>query len=667
MIVPGSLIEYIDAGKFHCALVLEITDGRLRLLGRNGREFNLPQARIVTVSRLRYSLDAGRDELTAILKTAAENRRQIAASLDLLEVWEIASTEPVAEFSVLFLAELLFGKEVSDDQAAAFLRAVVADRFYFKFKNGRITVHTPDEVEQLRHQAEKEAEKEKILERGARALQRIMRDEEVSHREWPERDQVLEWLAQSYLFGSDYPQSDLVRQLLKKAGFTGPHDSYHILVHAGIWHRNENIPLLRSGHSLAFPSDVLVSADVVLEASEEELLADPKRQDLRDLAAMTIDGPETRDFDDALHIEELEDTIRIGIHIADVTHVVAPGDPLFKEAAERGTSLYFPESHIPMLPESLGNDICSLLQDRVRPVISILLNFDSKGNLQRSRIVPAIIRVKRRLTYSEVDGIIDSDREIALLNKICLKLRRDRLEKGALFLPLPDVRIEVSADDEVVVNLEPVDTPSRSLVAELMIQANIAAAEYMANQEAPGLFRAQAPPRKRVVTGTNDGLFPIAYQRRFLSRGELLPRPKEHSGIGAAGYTTVTSPIRRFLDLVMQHQINSLIRGRGILFSEDECRMYAAIINQNLSRAGNIRQQRQRYWVLCYLENKEGRKMNALVVYKGPRRISMMLTCCLLDFDLPANPAFPVDPGDTVMVKIARVNALDNFLRIEWT
>jgi len=199
-----------------------------------------------------------------------------------------------------------------------------------------------------------------------------------------------------------------------------------------------------------------------------------------------------------------------------------------------------------------------------------------------------------------------------------------------------------------------------------MILANETAALYLANQEAPGLFRAQPPPRKRIVQGFNDGLVDIARQRRFLSRGELLTHPKAHSGIGLSCYTTVTSPIRRFLDLAMQMQINNLIRGKGILFTDDECRNFVSSINENLRRAGSIRQQQNRYWALKYLEQKQSEKINALVVNRGTKRINLLLTDCLFDFDLPPNPAFPVDAGDTVLIKIARVNALDNTLRIEW-
>ncbi|MCL7488270.1 MAG: ribonuclease catalytic domain-containing protein [Desulfobulbaceae bacterium] len=662
----GRLVEFIDAGKFTCAYIIDNTGSRLRLLSQNGREINLAAARILTVSTAVYSLDHARETLTAQLRETCERRRDLAESLDLRELWDIVCEEPVNEFSVAFLAEMLFGGEASDDRNSAFLRAVFADRFYFKFKAGRITVHSPEQVEQLQHQLEKEAERKQLLDDAAQAIMRIMEGEEVDEGQWPDRAKVLTWIEQTFLFGSECPEADLVRQLLKNASLTGPHDTYHLLVRAGVWPANVNIPLLRSGHPVEFNPEALEQARLLRQKSSDTLISDPKRRDLRDLPIFTIDGPDTLDFDDALHVERLDDGVLIGVHIADVTAIVAPGDPLFREARERCTSLYFPDSQVPMLPESVAHDACSLILDRDRPAISFLLQLSSEGELLRRQIVPSLIRVRRQLTYDEVDRTLDSVPELSLLNTMCQKLRTRRLHSGAVFLPMPDVNISLGDSGEIDITLSPVDTPARSLIAELMILANGVAATYLADQEAPGLFRAQGPPRKRLVRGFNDGLLDIARQRRFLSRGELLTHPKAHSGVGLPCYTTVTSPIRRFLDMVVQHQINNLIRGRGILFSQDECRNFAGSINQNLARAGIVRQQQHRYWILRYLEQKAGTRVNALVINTGPKRINLLLTDCLLDIDLPPNPSFPVDAGDTVRVNITRVNALDNTLRIEW-
>ena len=226
--------------------------------------------------------------------------------------------------------------------------------------------------------------------------------------------------------------------------------------------------------------------------------------------------------------------------------------------------------------------------------------------------------------------------------------------------------LDISDRDQVRVQLSPVDTPARNLVSELMILANGQAADYLASREAPGLFRSQPPPRKRLIAGAQNAIVDIARQRRFLARGELTTHPKPHSGLGLNSYTTITSPIRRFLDLAMQHQLAHMARGKGILFSADECRTFAGILQQKLSRANAIRQQHHRYWMLRYLEPREGQRIKAMVLGLGPKRVNLMLCDCLFDVDLPPNPAFPVEPGDTVPIRLARVRPLDNVLRVEW-
>jgi exoribonuclease II len=666
MIPRGSLVEFIDAGRFICAFVTDHSSSRLRLLGQNGRETNLPSSRIIIVSETVHSLDSDRESLAAQLKTVSENRQKLVESLDLRELWEIVCDEPVKEFSTVFLTELIFGNQVSDDQAAAFLRAVFADRLYFKFKGGRIVIHSAEQVEELRHRQQVETEKIRLLEISAAAVKKIMAGEQVSEEKWPERRQVLEWTEQSFLFGNDSDHADFVRELFKKASLTGPHDVYHLLVRAGVWRVDENIHLLRSGHPLEFADETMKLVQTLRESTAEELLKDTKRQDLRELTTYTIDGADTRDFDDALHLEYLDNGFMVGVHIADVTHLVAPGGLLFREAEERATSLYFSDGQVPMLPEPVANNLCSLVLNRVRPAISFFLHLDHEGELLDARFIPSIIQVKRQLTYDEVDQLIDRDKDLTQLHRLCQKLRRIRLQHGAVFLPFPEVNFIFREDGEISVNIAPVDTPARALVAELMILANGAAAAYLAGQQAPGLFRAQGQPRKRIVTGLNDGLLPVARQKRFLARGDLVIRPKAHSGLGLPCYTTITSPIRRFLDLVMQLQINNLIRGRGILFSEEECNDFASSICRNLVRAASVRQQRHRYWILRYLEQKQGEKVNAMVVNRGPKRINLLLNDCLFDIDMPPNPLFDVEPGDMVKVRIARVNPLDNVLRIEW-
>ncbi|MCL1980178.1 MAG: RNB domain-containing ribonuclease, partial [Proteobacteria bacterium] len=640
---------------------------KIHLISQNGHEINLPKARILSVSHQLYPSETSREATAALLRKHSDDRLALAEDIDLEPLWEVVCGESDSEFSAEFLAELHFGTTVDDDQRAAFLRAVFSDPLFFKYKNEKIVAHTPEQVTHLRLQRQREQEKALLLDQAAWGLQAIMRGNAVEESDWPNRQQCLQWLAQSVLFGSEAPEDEFIRQILKKAGLTAPHAGHEVLVKAGIWDQDENLALHRSDQPVEFPDSCLSLTETLREATAEELLSDPRRKDLRELPILTIDGTSTRDFDDAIHIAPKENgQVEIGIHITDVSHYVPVKSPLFTEAKERATSIYFPEGHISMLPKQLSLDLCSLILGKVRPTLSFLVTLNPDGSLVHSTIVPAVIEVKRQLSYREADSLMDRDPELTALNVVRQQLRQQRVDRDALLLSLPDVNIDIRDRAHIQVYLSPVDTPARNLISEFMILANSLAASYLAAREAPGLFRSQPPPRKRIIAGVQNSLADIALQRRYLARGELTSHPKPHSGLGLNSYTTVTSPIRRFLDLAMQHQLSHMLHGRGILFSSEECKTFTGIIQQKLARANAIRQQRHRYWILRYLASKEGQRVNGLVVGVGPKRVNLILCDCLFDVDLPPNPAFPVDPGDTIRIKLVRVRPLDNILRIEW-
>ena len=672
MIQPGSIIEFLDNGVFHCALVTAYTERRLRLLSHSGRELTLPEARVLSVSRERFPWD-NRNAALALLKERGEKRSLLAAHIVLDDLWEIVSAEEEDSFAPEFLAELHFGATPGDDESAAFLRAIFADPFYFKYRNGRISVNSSEQVEQLRHQREQEALRARQLEEAALWLQRLMQGEQVSSADWPDYGQCLSLLQDFALEQSADDAAELARNMLKKAGLTAPGAACQVLVTAGIWDRDENLSLLRSDHPLGFSRKSQDIAGSLREATVEELLADPKRQDFRHLHTFTIDAAGTRDYDDALHVARVDDQdgrksghVQAGIHITDVSWYVSPKSPLFSEAQERATSLYFPEGNVPMLPEELSLGLCSLIKGQVRPAFSFLFTVNEAGEILQSRITASIISVQRQLSYNEAEAMMESEPEFKFLNRLRLKLRQNRLDKGALLLSLPDVSFDISDRNKIGVELQPVETPARSLIAEMMIQANAMAAEYFAMREVPGLFRSQPPPRRRLIDGANNSLIDIARQRQFLSRGELTVHPKPHSGLGLNSYTTITSPIRRFLDLVMQHQLAHVLAAKGMLFSAEQCKTFAGILQQKLARAAAIKQQRHRYWILRYLEAREGERLKAMVVSSNPKRVSLLLCDCLYDVDLPPNPSFPVDPGDTVGIRLVRARPMDNTLRLEW-
>ena len=666
MSTTGKIIEYLDGGKFLCAYVTGAQAKRLHLINQNGREMNLPASRVVHSSEKSYPIELAREELTRNLQQTAARRSSLMGKIDLQEIWELTSDEPTDTFQPVFLAELSFGKNADDDIVAAFLRSVFVDRLYFKYKENRVVAHSAEQIEQLQQQRIKEAEVEKLIQDGANFLKGIQKGEKETGLDTESKEKCIKIIRDFYLFGGEAKHSDIARKILKAAEMNRPHDPFHLLVKAGVWDANENIPLLRKELPVTFPLLAIQQAEMLLQQDLDKLFQDPARKDFTHLQPMTIDGPSTLDFDDALSVEKEDENYLVGVHISDVAHYVRPEDPLFMEALRRGTSIYFPEGQIPMLPRHLSQGICSLIQGELRAALSFMILLSPDAEVLRIRIYPSVIKVARRLTYDEADTMIKSDPELAILNDLRMKLRNKRLDKGALLLPFPDVNIHIHDGSKIHVNLADTDTPSRTLVSEMMILANTESARYVADRMAPGLFRSQKPPRKRVVHGMDSDLFLNSKQRKMLSRGELLTTPKPHSGLGVTQYTTITSPIRRLLDLVMQHQIHSLVRREEFRFTEEMCKDFTSVIGRTVAAANGVRQQRHHYWLLKYLEVRKNIPLNALVLDSGSKRTFLLLTDILLNIDLPTPAQNRPEPGSTVTVKVTKVDPLDNILRLEW-
>jgi len=666
MIHSGKLIEYLDNGKFICGFVTETQPKRVRLINQNGREVLLPTSRIIHCSQLTHAIHLEREVLIRDLRETTEKRSRLMEQIPLEEIWELTAEEKTDSFDPAFLAELSFGQELDDDIFAAFLRCIFLDKLFFRYKEGRIRVHNAEQVEHLRQQREKEALKAELIHKGAQTIKEILQHNGVLHETTRWQEECLKLLRDYYLFANDAENADIARQMLKEANLVNPHDPFHILVKAGVWSKNENIPLMRSGLPVGFCLPARQQAENILQSRQDELFTDSGRLDLTHLRPLTIDGATTLDFDDALTIEQEENGYLVGIHISDVAHYVRPGDPLFQEAMQRGTSIYFPEGQIPMLPRHLSQGICSLIQGETRATFSFMILLTEAAKVVRTRISPSIIRVARRLTYEEADRIINTDEELRLLNMLKQKLRQLRLANGALLLPFPDVNIFIDLSGKVHVSLGKTDTPARTLISEMMILANSEAARYLSDRMVPGLFRSQPPLKQRIVHGEDDDLFLNIRQRKQLPRGELLSVANPHSGLGVSQYTTVTSPIRRLLDLVMQHQLHSVTRRREPCFTEDMCRDFSTVITRTLTAANNVKQQRHRYWLLKYLQDRKGQLINALVIESGPKRVNMVLTDLLMDVDLATPVGFKPQAGSTVKLRISKVSPLDNTVKFDW-
>ncbi len=655
--VAGRVAEVVQHGRPLPAFVLGTKGKRLRVLLPSGKEETVSSGQTLILSRHRFR-DLSRNEALKLLSEVENRRETLRKEIELPTLWELVVEEAQA-FEPYELAEIYFGPESGDDEAAALVRAVLEDKTYFRLRDGKITVHSREEVERLQLARRREEERLRRLSLGEVFFGKLLQGELTE--EVPEdlREYFLSALKDYCLFGDQAPKAREIKEILTRIKATGPETPFRLLVKAGVFREDENLEILRFRIPVAFPEEVLAEAEDLAEKARP-------REDLSSLETFTIDAEETRDFDDALHFEELEDGFLVGVHITDVASVVSPDSATFKEALRRGLTLYLPEGPIPMLPPSLSEDKLSLRAGEIRPAVSFLLEFSPEGELRAYRIVLSRIRVSRRLTYEEVDAFLErGDPFWNRLYALARAFSERRRQAGAFAITLPEIVLRVEEDGQI--RCERLEfTPARTLVAEFMIAANFAAAQFLRERNIPALYRFQKEPLERILgEGEEEDLVKAFQQLRYLVRGELGLSPEFHHGLGLPAYTTVTSPIRRLMDLIVQHQLTAHLAGEPLPFDEGKLREFLLRIEEVQAAASQVRSRTHRYWLLKYLKlHFQNRTVPALVLEAGERRARVLLPDFMLPVEMSLPPGRRFKTGEEIRVKILRVNPRLDVIRV---
>lgn len=335
--------------------------------------------------------------------------------------------------------------------------------------------------------------------------------------------------------------------------------------------------------------------------SEEVSEADMQgRKDLRDLPFITIDGVSAKDFDDAIYVETRSNGFHLWVAIADVSHYVKPGAAIDESAVERGTSSYFPNFVVPMLPEILSNGLCSLKPNVPRLALVCQMHLDFSGEVQSYSFYEAVIKSHARVTYGGAQEVIDGEsveeleevkNEIMRAADLAKLLMAKRFKQGSLDLDIPETEVIVDELGRPVDIIKSERIFAHRLIEELMLVANVAAARYLHEKEVPALYRIHEPPdgeaiamldrylhnfgsRKKIQGGLLQKKLTKALQEfanqpqaqilniltlRSMNQAKYSAENCGHFGLAFDYYTHFTSPIRRYPDLIIHRLIKSTL------------------------------------------------------------------------------------------------------------
>jgi exoribonuclease-2 len=477
--------------------------------------------------------------------------------------WELLSgrTTTLSE-----LTELAYGEHTPTAAWAAW--QWVADGLYFEGTPREIVVRTAEQVAQEKADREARAAEQQAWEAF---LQRVRAGEFA-----PQEDERYIIDVERLALG----QTKHSRVLSELGRADTPENAHALLLQLGYW-----------DHTVVPYPERLGLATVPPHIDLPDLPAEA-RTDLTHLPAFAIDDVGSTDPDDAISLETTARGHRLWVHVADVAALVPPDSPADLEARARGATLYLPDGKVPMLPPQ-GTRRLGMGLQAVSPALSFGLDLDDDGQVIAVEMVPSLVRVTR-LTYEEAEAQLH-DPPLSHLHQLAQGYHECRRANGAVCIDLPEVQVRVVEGQVVIRPLPPLR--SRALVREAMLMTGEATARFALDEGIPLPYTTQDPPDTDERPDDLAGMFAL---RRHMNRSGYSSRPGPHAGLGLQRYVQATSPLRRYLDLVVHQQLRAYLRGDGLLETQELMERIGAAE----SLAGSVSYAERlatEHWTLVYL------------------------------------------------------------------
>lgn len=635
-------------------IIKESIGEMVSVFSEEGKDVEVDFGKIVLSTEIKFSSELTQSEKKLKLREIRRGLEEKRSTVDLKTLWECVF-DAGRELTLEELVELYFGKNNSGDEYVLLLFwAIEKDDLYFKRGERGYIPRAPKEVEEIR--LRKEAESRKSLERRAaiKWAKDIIENRETVEQEFNFTNYVE--LIKGYVIHLDkFERASEAKSFMSEVGIRDVEGAIEFLIKSGSWREDEDPLFRRLGLKEGFPKRVLEEAWKIIEEPEPE----DGVEDLTHLGAYSVDDETTEDIDDAISIHESPEGVVLGVHIANVASFIPKWSLLDEEASRRGETIYLPEGHVHMFPPELIKNKLSLFSGTPKLALSLLVLFDEKSNIKSYRFSKSRICVRKNLTYDEAE---DFFRKIPLgqnLIEIALERRRRRIETGAFIAQLPNLKIRLGKDGQINVRKVYMNTIAHTIVSEFMILMNWLSGRFFKERGVPAIFRSQSESisEEARALDENDPLFPIK-AIRFLKPARIGLSPEPHLPLGLDVYVQITSPIRRYLDMVLQKQIIGELEGQGATYTDEELERLYPQVEVGIREKKMIERARERYWLLKYLKGFEGREVRGIVSSFRDTGASVYLPEYMIEIPVSLTSDMSLKEGDKVNLTIERVDPL---------
>ncbi len=697
------IVEFLQDNALQTAYVLEEQASKVRILLPNRREQSLQENRLMIWKTKTKACDS-KEEMVSLLNSHIEKRLKIAQEVDTNDLWAMVQGE-VDKADIQWLAEMLY-TEPDSDILAGLARALMQDKVHFRFSPPQFEIYPEALVEAKKEAEQAQRQRERFTDAGM-AWFKVLWDVRQNNRPFPPcplDDEVsarIQKLLLTKVADKEFDNSDddaLWRSIIRAI----PEDPHAALLLAMTW------KILPEHYNYWIDRAQYAIEDNWYQEYDTQIqdLIDKAQNDSypnSDLAFISVDGASTKDIDDAFFLVKNEEN---GKNIYTLSLALACPAAFWdftssfnKIISHRASSLYLPEATYHMLPEILGTDVYSLKENQKTPIFLVEMKISEDGDLLCCTPSRKQATIAHNLTYTVVEKALNNEpceldthyiEMLKLASSLADKLLAKRIKNNAIIIDRPDTEISVEWADEnseingeklphyyenVRVHLENAEPAPRAqlLVSEFMVLVNSAIALWAKERDIPLLHRTQDIALPSEYAGIWSKAEDIARVARALSSASFEVQAKPHAGMGLKAYAPISSPLRRYADLINEAQILHFLEHEENLFDDEKLSILLLHLNINLEPVMQVQRMRPRYFKLLYCkqESKKASEKGDDYIWRGIVTEEHDNFCSIA---LPKEQIFlrakksylpeKIMIGQELRVRLGKINPLKNEIQI---